>query len=99
MLRNGVTTSAQREDFCAGKNIYIQALEAEQAGDWATAHELVEHMVTAEAALVLGYLHRVAGDPGLAEYWYNRAAQPVCVTSLAKEWEVLYAALKTIGEA
>lgn len=78
------------------KNIYIQALEAEQRGDWPKAHELVQHMVTAEAAWVHAYLHRVEGDLSNAAYWYNRAVQPVCKTSLATEWEALYKELSHI---
>jgi hypothetical protein len=81
------------------KNIYIQALEAEQAGDWNRAHEFVQQMVTAEAAWVHAYLYRVNGDAVNAEYWYNRAVQPVCTISLATEWDTLYAELKNIGEA
>ena len=80
------------------QNIYIEALEAEQAGDWKRAHDLVQHMVTAEAAAVHGYLHRVEGDEVKAEYWYNRAVRPVCSSSLAAEWAVLYDELKAIGE-
>jgi hypothetical protein len=79
------------------KNIYIQALEAERAGDWSRAHELVQNLVTAEAAWVHGYLHRVEGDEPSAEYWYNRAVQPVCTTSLATEWDALYKELRHIG--
>ena len=79
------------------KNIYIRALEAEQKGDWKRAHEMVQDMVTAEAALVHGFLHRVEGDLENAEYWYNRAVRPVCTTSLATEWESLYEELRHIG--
>jgi len=79
------------------KNVYIQALEAEQKGDWAKAHTLVQDMVTAEAAWVHAYLHRVEGDEFNAEYWYNRAAVPVCTTSLATEWQALYDELSGIG--
>lgn len=75
------------------KNIYLQALEAEQSGDWAKAHD----MVTAEAAWVHAYLHRVEGDQWNAEYWYNRAVRPVCTTSLATEWQALYDELSNIG--
>lgn len=78
------------------KNVYIEALEAEQAGDWSRAHELVQNMVTAEAAWVHAYLHRVEGDEMNAAYWYNRAAQPICTTSLATEWNVLYEELSHI---
>ena len=73
------------------KNIYLRALEAEQNGDWAKAHEMVQDMVTAEAAWVHAYLHRVEGAEGNAEYWYNRAVQPVCVTNLDAEWKALHA--------
>ncbi|HBR93405.1 hypothetical protein QEH52_06000 [Coraliomargarita sp. SDUM461003] len=79
------------------KNVYIQALEAEQAGDWAKAHALVQDMVTAEAAWVHAYLHRVEGDEANAAYWYNRAVQPVCTTSLNAEWRALYDELFAIG--
>ncbi|MGZ0657662.1 hypothetical protein ACWPKO_01520 [Coraliomargarita sp. W4R53] len=79
------------------KNVYIQALEAEQSGDWAKAHSLVQDMVTAEAAWVHAYLHRVEGDESNAAYWYNRAVVPVCVTSLATEWQALYDELSGIG--
>jgi len=79
------------------KNVYIRALEAEQAGDWKQAHTLVQDMVTAEAAWVHAYLHRVEGDEFNAAYWYNRAAEPVCTTSLNAEWHVLYDELSGIG--
>ena len=77
-------------------NVYIQSLEAEQRGDWDKAHELIQSMVTAEAAWVHAYLHRVEGDEFNAAYWYNRAARPVCTTSLATEWDALYNELKGI---
>ena len=62
-----------------------------QQGDWKRAHEMVQYMVTAESAWVHAYLHRVEGDEVKAEYWYNRAVQPVCTTSLDAEWKALYA--------
>jgi len=45
---------------------------------------------------VHAYLHRVEGDLSNAAYWYNRAVQPVCKTSLATEWEALYKELSHI---
>lgn len=79
------------------KNVYILALEAEQAGDWKKAHSMIQDMVTAEAAWVHAYLHRVEGDESNASYWYNRAVRPVCSTSLAAEWQELYSELSSIG--
>ena len=80
-------------------NIYIEALEAEQQGDWKHAYELVQSLVTAEAAWVQAYLYRVKGDNSEAEFWYNRAVQPMCHSSLAAEWNVLYQELKDLGDA
>lgn len=78
-------------------NIYIQALDAEENGDWNQAHTLVQDMVTMEAAWVHAYLHRVEGDAFNAEYWYNRAARPVCTTSLVAERAMLREELAEIG--
>ena len=72
------------------KNVYIRALEAERNDHWERAHELVQGMVTAEAAWVHAYLHRVEGNESNAGYWYNRAVRPVCQTSLATEWQAIY---------
>jgi len=35
------------------------------------------------------YLHRKESDLQNAAYWYNRAGQPVCQTSLEDEWQHL----------
>ena len=78
------------------KNVYLRALELEQRGDWDKAHELVQDMVTAEAAWVHAFLHRAEGNEDQAAYWYNRAVQPVCTTSLANEWQALYEELSHI---
>jgi hypothetical protein len=88
LLSSTITTN---QTMMQDKNIYLLALEAEQQGDWAKAHGMVENMVTAEAARVHAYLHRVQGDECDAQYWYNRAVQPICITSLDAEWKVLYA--------
>ncbi len=78
-------------------NVYIEALNAENRGDWKRAHELVQGMVTAEAAWVHAYLHRVEGDDSNAAHWYNRAVRPVCTTSLLTEWQALYKELSPIN--
>ena len=45
------------------------------------------------AVAEIGYAPGARGssDEGNAEYWYNRAVQPVCITSLDAEWKTLYA--------
>ena len=62
-------------------------------GDWDAAHKIVQDEVTAEAAWVHGYLHRVEGDLGNAGYWYHRAGKPVAKDTLAAEWERIASAL------
>ena len=45
-------------------------------GDWDRAHKIVQDESDADAAWVHAYLHRVEGDLGNADYWYQRARQP-----------------------
>jgi len=73
--------------------IYIEALNADQSGDWHKAHELVQDLTTPEAAWIHAYLHRKEGDRWNAQYWYNRAGKPFFDGSLEEEWQQLYDAL------
>lgn len=45
-------------------------------GDWAAAHELAQAQDDPDGAWVHAWLHRVEGDLGNAEYWYQRAHRP-----------------------
>lgn len=72
---------------------YKEALEADKAGDWAKAHELIDSLSSREAAWIHAYLHRKEGDDWNARYWYNRANKPYFEGSLNDEWELLYAEL------
>ena len=42
-------------------------------GDWNAAHELAQAQDDAEGAWVHAWLHRIEGDLGNADYWYQRA--------------------------
>ena len=42
-------------------------------GDWQAAHELAQAQDDAEGAWVHAWLHRIEGDLGNADYWYQRA--------------------------
>jgi hypothetical protein len=45
-------------------------------GDWEAAHELAQAQSDAQGAWVHAWLHRIEGDLGNADYWYQRAGQP-----------------------
>lgn len=51
------------------------AMWYEKRGDWERAHEIVQDIETATAALIHAYLHRREGDDPNARYWYGRAGQ------------------------
>jgi hypothetical protein len=71
----------------------LQSLWHEAKGDWARAHDILQHDDSADGAWVHAYLHRVEGDPGNAAYWYRRAGKPASQASLADEWNEIVAAL------
>ncbi|MDY8109785.1 hypothetical protein U0C82_11605 [Fulvimarina sp. 2208YS6-2-32] len=61
------------------------ALEALDAGNWDRAHEIVQADCSPEAAWIHAHLHRLEGDRGNADYWYNRANRPHARGSLQEE--------------
>jgi hypothetical protein len=71
----------------------LQGLWHEAKGEWARAHDILQHEESANGAWVHAYLHRVEGDAANAAYWYRRAGKPVTQQSLADEWNTLVAAL------
>ncbi|MBA2354914.1 MAG: hypothetical protein H0V80_09640 [Acidobacteria bacterium] len=77
----------------------LVALWHDGRGDWARAHEAVQDVETPAAAWVHAYLHRKEGDLGNARYWYARAGQPACATSLDAEWEAIVSALGDTASA
>lgn len=78
-------------------SIALQALWWEAQGDaqsdWDKAHDVLQHDESQDGAWVHAYLHRKEGDPSNAAYWYRRAGQPVCTTSLPEEWKSIAEAL------
>jgi hypothetical protein len=73
----------------------LQAMWYDGKGDWTTAHDIAQEIHSKEGSWIHAYLHRKEGDAGNAAYWYHRANQPVCKTSLAQEWEDIVKALLT----
>ena len=77
----------------------MEALLAEQAGNWERAYESITGMTTAEAAWVRAYLLRSVDRLEEATYWYQRAVQPFPESSLATEWKNIVEALSSIERA
>jgi uncharacterized protein YqkB len=71
------------------KNALNKALDADQAGDWKTAHQIVQEIDSSEASLIHAYLHRKEGDPGNARYWYKRAGRDFFTGSFLQEYDEL----------
>lgn len=66
------------------------ALEHVAAGRWDEAHALIQAQADTLACLIHGYLHRVEGDLGNADYWYRQAGQRCPDNTLQQEWTRLY---------
>ena len=53
--------------------------------NWDMAHKIVQDINTETASWIHAYLHRVEGDIGNAQYWYNRAKKESSAQSLETE--------------
>ena len=73
----------------AGLPLHVQALWHDGAGDWKTAHDLIDQLTDQRSSHIHAYLHRKEGDIWNADYWYKRAGKPRPQVSLAEEWEML----------
>jgi hypothetical protein len=69
--------------------LHLQALWHDGAGDWKTAHELIDQLPDQRSAHIHAYLHRKEGDIWNADYWYKRAEKARPNVSLEEEWEML----------
>lgn len=70
---------------------HLEALNLSRDGHWHEAHELIQSYSDKLACLIHGYLHRIEGDLGNAQYWYNKAHETMPENSLEEESERLYA--------
>lgn len=57
-------------------NDHLKALWHQQAGNWDTAHRIVQAMDDKNAEWIHALLHREEGDLGNAKYWYARCERP-----------------------
>ena len=53
--------------------------------NWDMSHRIVQDINTQTASWIHAYLHRVEGDLGNANYWYNRAGKKSSNESLEIE--------------
>ena len=68
----------------------LQALWYDAAGDWNTAHEIVQRLDDTMAARIHAYLHRKEGDDWNSRYWHRQAGTTYPDhMSLQQEWESL----------
>ena len=72
---------------------YLSVLDTTKQGNWDTAHQQIQPYSDTIACLIHGYLHRLEGDLGNAEYWYKRADSSMPTNTLEQEWQRLYALL------
>ncbi len=73
-----------------GLSAALEALWWSGKGDWDRAHTIVmAHEDDRDASWVHAHLHRVEVDLPNARYWYAKAGQPVCETSLDDEWATI----------
>ena len=66
------------------KGIYLGLWYAKK-NNWDLAHNIVQDINTDTASWIHAYLHRVEGDIGNANYWYNRAGKKSSTESLEIE--------------
>jgi hypothetical protein len=71
----------------------LAALWWDAKGDWNQAHEIAQTEESTDGAWVHAYLHRKEADIANSAYWYGRAHQPRCTTSLDEEWTHIASAL------
>ena len=69
---------------------HIKALDLAREGKWDEAHKLVQQYSDKLSCLIHAYLHRVEGDMGNAQYWYDRVSEDMPNNTLDEELNRLY---------
>lgn len=69
---------------------HVLALDLVRDGKWDVSHKEVQPYSDELSCLIHAYLHRVEGDFGNANYWYQRAGEDSPNNSLADELRRLY---------
>ena len=77
-----ITKESEPSDLLMGIQL---ALWHAMKNNWDKAHNIVQEINTDTASWIHAYLHRVEGDLGNANYWYNRAGKKSSIESLEIE--------------
>ena len=77
-----LTKESEPSDALSGIHL---ALWHAMKNNWDMAHNIVQDIKTETASWIHAYLHRVEGDLGNANYWYNRAGKKSSTESLEVE--------------
>jgi len=72
----------------------LKTLALIAAGDWDSAHALVQDDASSEAAWVHAHLHRIEGDDDNARYWYRKASRTPATGDVEAECRAIAAALQ-----
>jgi hypothetical protein len=69
----------------AARDALIRALDLLEAGDWQSAHTIVQGQKTSLGSWLHGIVHILEGDLDNAQGWYRRAARPFPGLAAARE--------------
>lgn len=54
----------------------VSAIDHALAGNWKSAHEIVQNYEDQYACWIHAVLHKIEGDESNSRYWYSRAGRP-----------------------
>ena len=77
-----LTKESNSSDALSGIHL---ALWHAMKNNWDRAHNIVQNINTDTASWIHAYLHRLEGDLGNANYWYNRSGKKSSIESLEQE--------------
>ncbi|MCP4786618.1 MAG: hypothetical protein GY903_07065 [Fuerstiella sp.] len=81
MTVDELLTSAQSDERPPAElSAELESLWHTKAGNWDTAHGIVQDIPTPLGSWIHALLHLIEGDIGNAGYWFNRSGRPTRTT-------------------
>lgn len=74
-----------------------RAIDLIEQDEWDQAHNLVQDGNNKYCYLIHGLLHRIEGDISNAQYWYNRASEPLPNNTINAETDRIETLLKHLA--